>query len=150
MKKERKTNRSDLKLRIMAIVIITLVLTMIFTLISSPWPKEQVTTVPLCWGGAAIVNENGKQIAGAPVADNTLIENVSITLINASSMTSSSHELSEMRFTCKNTSFTVIYFDDNKDGNLDNGDHFVVLGQTEGCIMKLIHVTGKSISEVRF
>jgi hypothetical protein len=147
---EKKFDISDLKIRILIISLTSIILISLFTFINSPWPKERPTTVPYCWGGAKVVDENGKQIRGIPVSDDLTIENVSITLINVTSMVSSFHELSEIRFTCKNTSFIVIYYDKNKDGKLDNGDHFVVLGQTEGCVMKLIHVTGKSIAEISF
>lgn len=147
--KRKKMSKSELKLRILTIVIITIALTLLFTLLSSPWPKESDSKYH--WE-IPILDEEGKEIGGVHLFKfdpDYRLEDISIVVINTTSSLCDFHCPANGTFECSNTSYSITYVNDG-DEYFDDDDYMLFCGSTEGCILKFIYKTGVTIAEVWF
>jgi hypothetical protein len=147
MNKGEKEDTTDKKLIIAGIIII-LIIAIVFSLTYLQEPNEPEV---IYHHDVPILDESGEEVGGVHLVGYEYpIEDVSVTLINETLSVWSSHELSEGIFICKNTSFKLIYEDNNNDGLFSRGDFMYVSGQTTGSVVKFIHSNGKCISETTF
>lgn len=139
---------TDKKLIITGVIIIVTIISIIFSLSYLSRLKEEEVIYHY---DIPILDGNGKEVGGVHTGGEGIpIENISITLVNITSSVSSYHELSEGVFVCKNTSLKLTYEDKNKDDLFNQGDFMHVSGQTPGSVVKIIHITGRSIGEIIF
>jgi hypothetical protein len=144
-----KMSKSDLKKRILSIVIISIAFTLIFTLISSPWPEESSTEYHY---DIPVLNEDGKEIGGVHLKKGDpdyRLEDICVVVINLTSSLSDQEYPVNGTFECTNTSYDITYVNDG-DEYFDEGDHLRFCGCTEGCILRFVRKSGETLAEVWF